>query len=163
MYLGLESVVKVKVSPTSEKSPPAKLSETDEMLENALSFSVNVRAPLVPLVIKISVMIWLLVISSARSWLNVLADDPARFVKARKVIAAERSRKDRRSNAHSLIDPCAIAPIDRYPQNSNPATALPFRPYSSAGKSSCGLEGLFPGQSSAKSRVGGDRRRRRAA
>ena len=108
MYLGLESVVKVKASPTSEKSPPAKLSETEEMLENALSFSVKVRAPLVPLVIKISgMMIWLLVISSARSRLNVLADDPARFVKARKVIAAERSRKDRRSNAHSLIDPCA--------------------------------------------------------
>jgi hypothetical protein len=71
----------------------------------------------------------LLVISSARSRFNVLADDPARFVKARKVIAAERSRKDCRSNAQSLIDPCAIAPIDRYPQNSNPATPLPFRPY----------------------------------
>jgi hypothetical protein len=39
-------VVKVKVSPTSEKSPPAKLSKTDVMLEKALSFSVNTRGEL---------------------------------------------------------------------------------------------------------------------
>jgi len=58
-------VVKVKVSPTSEKAPPAKLSETDVMFENALSFSVNTMGELIPLVIKTSVMmIWLLVIST---------------------------------------------------------------------------------------------------